>query len=451
MEIIENTTEEIKPVVKRKPRVKKIEDPIINENEELIKAIAEEIHPGFWDFGPLVEPSLLSRVPKETIYKKCSSKSCSTCEINPRNCRNANLEYLDTKNFKRLLIHFPEFTMTNSRNETYTIKDYYIAIIFNSDCSKLATSSLYGIRTTFTVEEYLTGFMHSHAETSYAGEPEHYTTWRLLCLGSDTALTEICCTLASNLNKEYLHELLLLLNIYVNWESIEGGPYRRFKDVYLNSDYFQNNSNHLERKYLNIFNGEDPETWKSFLREFVETYQSDSALIYPHLHADSILNLAACDLEYVFTVAFLQILWKKELRRSSSILNSNNEIDSAKVSEIVNNPALNVLFVMKINGSSLSTDKKLKDSIIKKIENMDNKIQTIDTNNLIFKNATIPFILEKSEEINNLINNKITPIFIDSNEVKFNNSLFSSFTSRFVSQFSKFKRNITFYICQDPQ
>jgi hypothetical protein len=196
--------------------------------KEWICKLAEEIHPGNWDFG-LMEPHLLNwftarycdNIDPNCTCEGCTSTPAKTCDF-----------YKNST--PRLLIRFPHVKITNSAREHYEIEDMYIAILFNQSLTKTRAKYLTGIRSTVTTKEVNCGFFHPHASRVSGGAVScaEVFQWRDLCLGGDTELTDIMYSLTfDGVTHQMLHELLVILHLYVGWESIEGGPYCRFRDV----------------------------------------------------------------------------------------------------------------------------------------------------------------------------------------------------------------------------
>lgn len=206
------------------------------ERFDLITRLAEDIHPGCWDLRSL-EPQLCNTVygGYVSMINSYGTEGCGDCpecdDGCPEDCENIDRS-TNPNGLKRLMIRFPEVTIRNSRDYTYDIKDFYIAIILNKDLSKASTRSLFAIRTTATTKEYSNGFFHPHASrrSGHCGLSEYFQ-WRELCLGGQTELTDMMCDMYDTINEKLLHELLVTLHIYAGWESIEGGPYQRMETV----------------------------------------------------------------------------------------------------------------------------------------------------------------------------------------------------------------------------
>lgn len=110
-------------------------------------------------------------------------------------------------------IHFPEIVITNSRHQTWTIKDLYIRFGVSH---RMTIHDMRGFRATKTPMEYKYSYSHSHMHTTNG--------WSSFCLG-----TTVLDTLMAEIRVEYdelkIALFLQSLNDYLSWESLEGGPH----------------------------------------------------------------------------------------------------------------------------------------------------------------------------------------------------------------------------------
>lgn len=176
---------------KRKKELKGVQGKI-----DEIKAIAEEIHPGRWDFG-IIEPN-------DSQFKVSGDAGF------------------------RLTIHFPELTITNSDKRSHKITDLYIIMFFKNNMEH--TGSIYGNRGTISYPELCSSYRHSHLRSSNDGN------WGTFCLGDSTATSQIINGLvADRWNPALFRSCLTLLYTYSEWESLEGGPHIRMSAITTNS------------------------------------------------------------------------------------------------------------------------------------------------------------------------------------------------------------------------
>ena len=130
-------------------------------------------------------------------------------------------DYL-TNNVK-LIIHYPEFTITNSESRTHVIKNLFVIIWPNY--------YLTGLRTTFTPEEVACKYAHSHLNPEVV-----YNRCRdgsNFCLG-DSELGILLQFFRGNqeeLTEDNFCYMLTLLDQYIHWESLEGGPYKHISNI----------------------------------------------------------------------------------------------------------------------------------------------------------------------------------------------------------------------------
>ena len=143
-------------------------------------------------------------------------------------------------------IHFPNLTITNSKHESIDLTDMYFRLEFNSDGS----IGLLGTRGSISLPEFENNYSHSHlSSNTKIGE---YTNF---CLGTgEIDDQKDALKIALNGLKDFLEKghsgsyatledihkdirirtthLLLQIEPYLSWESIEGGPYISMKDIF---------------------------------------------------------------------------------------------------------------------------------------------------------------------------------------------------------------------------
>lgn len=130
-----------------------------------------------------------------------------------------------------LIIHFPLIEITNSEKRKHIIQDLYVAIpmAWKGDAGYI-NGGIEGIRATLTPEEAFSGYSHSHLPSYQRKQPD----WAEFCLGSGkgpmySAINSLVMLEDWDLLK--FEVLLMQLDKYVRWESLEGGPYRQIKEI----------------------------------------------------------------------------------------------------------------------------------------------------------------------------------------------------------------------------
>ena len=132
----------------------------------------------------------------------------------------------------KVLILFPELTVRNERNQKHTIYD----MVVEFDLYKTYVHSLVGYRLSLSPEEVRTGYSHSHLPGyTSRNSPQNFCTGQSL-------LREL---LELRLPQNYLEAddcgtLLFTIEKFLEWESIDGRPYRNLADIHQ-----RNNSGNL--------------------------------------------------------------------------------------------------------------------------------------------------------------------------------------------------------------
>ena len=122
----------------------------------------------------------------------------------------------------KLTIHFPEIIIRNSKGRKHTITNLYVAFFFNELMEH--TSGWHGIRGTLSLEEAASGYSHSHLSRSC-------WSWSGFCLGSGEVTNIYADLIAAKFNPDTFRKAMLALLSYVEWESLEGGPYIQMSDI----------------------------------------------------------------------------------------------------------------------------------------------------------------------------------------------------------------------------
>lgn len=148
-----------------------------------------------------------------------------------------------------IIIHYPKLVISNNANMKHIIRDLYITLRLTNQ------SSLYNytcIRTTFTRDEFMYGYTHSHIPRtiflySYRGLQKHilnldeiksYKRGLSFCTGKDTplALAEEAVVRSPDLSdlnalKFKWISFLTALDTALCWESLNGGPYAKIQYI----------------------------------------------------------------------------------------------------------------------------------------------------------------------------------------------------------------------------
>jgi hypothetical protein len=130
-----------------------------------------------------------------------------------------------------LIIYYPEITIKNSIELSHTIKDVYLKYIFarNGDYGFILEEILLA-KTSVFLKELSKNYLHSHVSNRGIGKYSDS-----FCFG-DTDIKEFVRTCKRKNTKimNYIQQLLLNIEEFLTWESIEGGPYGLIQDLQVN-------------------------------------------------------------------------------------------------------------------------------------------------------------------------------------------------------------------------
>lgn len=155
--------------------------------------------------------------------------------------------------YKIGFIHiFKEVTIINSQHLSHKIKD--LVIVMEWRCPNSNTSiknmrfRMTGSRMYLSPKEIASGYQHSHLSRWSPSENISNLTYTLFdthnfCLGSESETANVLDDLMADYHPEKIQLFLYLLDSYVSWESLEGGPYVKIRDL-----------SNLKKKVYNVKN-----------------------------------------------------------------------------------------------------------------------------------------------------------------------------------------------------
>jgi hypothetical protein len=182
------------------------------------------------------------------------------------------------------IIHFPQFTITNSLEQSHVIRDLYVrsTFIVKSDVS-FELQHLRGLRATISTKEYIGGYSHSHLGTKDFNSESSRGAFKKFCLGSGTGIANTQTMLNNqlleqsiaipnyNIDPNMFKLYMMQIKTYINWESLEGVPYLTIgnlaqkNEVYEYSSIFDtSNLRESEALYRRFYSPENlpPINWK---------------------------------------------------------------------------------------------------------------------------------------------------------------------------------------------
>lgn len=141
-----------------------------------------------------------------------------------------------------IIIHFPEVEINNKYNESVKIHDLFTIFKFNNYLN-YDYIELHGWMMTPTSKQYNRDYAHSHlppSTTGYAELKHNLLNYECnFCLGNGTLNKLISSWQRDFTNVNIFECVLYELGNFVGWESIDGGPYSKLKDI-------TNNSNNID-------------------------------------------------------------------------------------------------------------------------------------------------------------------------------------------------------------
>lgn len=143
-----------------------------------------------------------------------------------------------------LVIHFPKVTIRNTTGERHDIHDLYV--IWGLDDKMAPAVSLTGWRGSLTRAEYERGYKHSHLPArDSSNSPMQF------CLGSgEFSQTVNGLNSARALDWDLIQKALVMLHLYVEWESTEGTPHTYMRNIPKGSSRSRNRRRSLTAEQL---------------------------------------------------------------------------------------------------------------------------------------------------------------------------------------------------------
>lgn len=142
------------------------------------------------------------------------------------------------------IIHFENIIIKNTIGHELKIRSIFVRLesFCSTENNKYVISSMYGTRDIITYNEYNNSYVHSHLTScTYSINKIEYTSF---CLGNGE-INFMFTLLSQKFDNNLFKTILFHLKGYLEWESLEGVPYKRIEDLHRIS-----NNNNLP--YLDI-------------------------------------------------------------------------------------------------------------------------------------------------------------------------------------------------------
>lgn len=137
---------------------------------------------------------------------------------------------------KGIIILFNRIDLKNSEGAEHLIENLFVKIHLRKDGTDVKLYHLSGGRTKISYAEWCSNYFHSHLPTGYGARGEGSPYFSSFCTGSGH-INEFMADLNSEpISQSRLVPFLLQIIGLVSWESLEGGPHRRIRNIRVNSN-----------------------------------------------------------------------------------------------------------------------------------------------------------------------------------------------------------------------
>lgn len=139
----------------------------------------------------------------------------------------------DTTNRINFIVRYPKFIISNSNKFSKELRDLFFKIEMEWYSDRWILICMIGARTTFEYVDYVKAYQHSHLSHG-----DNCGTWADCCLGSGTPISIKQAELRDDgirtvADLENFELFFFLLDSYIEWESLEGGPYIKMEGIKL--------------------------------------------------------------------------------------------------------------------------------------------------------------------------------------------------------------------------
>lgn len=121
-------------------------------------------------------------------------------------------------------VYFPEITVTNEENMSHKIYELYVKFKFYNNRRRL--NHIQAVRARVSPSEYFSGYGHSHLLSDAANG--NFTTF---CFGTTPIASDYSDFQIREFDSMRIEAFLYAFDEYLKWESLEGGPYVKIKDI----------------------------------------------------------------------------------------------------------------------------------------------------------------------------------------------------------------------------
>ena len=145
-------------------------------------------------------------------------------------------KYIKITPYLQVTLHFPKFTIKNQMNKSKIIKDFFVRFYIDKN-GKIFNSSFEASRSTYTNNELIAGYRHSHLPRTFADKNSPvWLNFQTMCLGSNNqihvsmALFEDAVKKKENIS-DFFELFVRNIVSVIEYESIEGNPYIKMSAI----------------------------------------------------------------------------------------------------------------------------------------------------------------------------------------------------------------------------
>lgn len=189
-------------------------------------------------------------------------------------------------------IHFPEVEISNKTGRKHLIRDLLVRFeIGKSDFTDKNDKPIWkifnveGTRASLSYEEWFSNYFHSHLREHAVKSSADVFYYDDFCLGIDTEILSQMETLMTEYSPESFEFFLWLVNSMVAWESIEGVPYIKIKEIGVSEN----------SKLVSIYG--KPQISSSFYKDYIRP------------------NIENLDVDFVYSQGRFRIVQNKKFER----------------------------------------------------------------------------------------------------------------------------------------
>ena len=181
-----------------------------NQFREAVKTV-QDIYEGYWDLEIEVYVTNTRKINQYHTHKEIQIKIVG------------------------IVLYFPTVLIKNRDNNSHNIKDLFVLIPLDILNNNLYIDGIRGTRMTISYAEYCSHYLHSHLSVYLHGNTDYIPSFTSFCTGSgEINMYQADINSEGFTVNKFIPYLLQILTL-VSYESIEGTPYRRMRDIMIKS------------------------------------------------------------------------------------------------------------------------------------------------------------------------------------------------------------------------